>query len=152
MLEFIVSLLLVLSAAMSLVLIVLLRKIAKYYSAFKGMLEAKTATYKKPRRRYIVFTTLCESSVSRVGVEKSIREKIAEYYGQGTLHKASPHVVFFDEKTGRGIVRVLHTCVDHVVAVMGFIKNIEEVKCIVIPIRTTGTLKRAREYVSRVKV
>lgn len=152
MLEFIVSILFVLSAIMSLILVILLRKVAKYYSAVKSMLEAKTTTYKKPRKRYIVFTALCESGVSRVKVEKSIKEKIAEYYGHGTLHKASPHVVFFDEKTGRGVVRVLHTCIDHVVAAMGFIKSIEGIKCIVIPIRTMGTLKKAREYVNRVKV
>ncbi|MEM0000954.1 MAG: Rpp14/Pop5 family protein [Desulfurococcaceae archaeon] len=152
MLEYVTLILLVLSIAMSIALIVLLRKTARYYKAVKSMLEAKTTTSKKPRKRYIVFTTLCEGSVSQVEVEKSIKEKITEYYGQGTLHKASPHVVLFDEKVGRGVVRVLHTYVDYVVAAMGLVKNIEGRKCIVIPIRTTGTLKKAREYIDRAKV
>jgi len=137
------------SVALIIISSILLKTSLKYYRALKALLATKTPSIKKPRKRYVVFSLICEGDVSRNSLEKAVMEKIAEYYGQSLLHKASPYIVFFDEKTRRGVIRVTHLYVNHVIAAIGFIKNIGGKKCIVIPIRTTGTLKKAREYFAK---
>lgn len=151
--EYIALALLAASIASVSISVLLLRKVTKYYKAIKAILEVKgSTTTKKPRKRYIVFTVLCEEKVSQSEIEKAITEKLAEYYGQSILHKASLYVVFFDETTGRGVIRTSHTCLNHVIASMGLIKSINGKRCIIMPIRTTGTLKKAQEFMAKVKI
>lgn len=132
--------------------IYLLRKSLRYYKSVKALVENRFKNTRKPRKRYVVFTVICEEEVCFDSVESAVREKFIEYYGESTYHKASPRLILYNEKSGRGIIRVLHTCTDYLIAVLGLIKKINNRNCIILPIKTTGTLRKAREYVEKLKV
>ena len=151
--EYLLISLLIVASALTVYSITVARRASKYYRAVKLLLEQSSGTVaKKPRKRYIVFAVICEDKVTRADVETAIKEKFVEYFGQSTLHKASPQVVFYDESTGRGVIRVLHTCTNHLVAVMGIVKKVGNKDCIVVPTRVTGTLKKAQEYMHKLRI
>lgn len=143
---------LLLSLVLVTVTLLLLRKAWRYYRVIKTVLESKSTIPKKPRKRYIIFTVISTSKLSIKEIEDSVRTKFAELYGKSSLFKASPRLVFFDEVTGRGVFRVTHTYVNHLVASMGLVKEISGVDCLIIPLRTTGTLKKARKYMEKIEI
>lgn len=129
----------------------LLVKAYKLYKTLASLLEPQVKA-KKLRKRYIVFAAICEHRVSYKDVEKAIEKTFLELYGKAYLQKASPKVVLFDENLQRGIIRVSHLYKDHLISVLGLVKNIGDSKCIVAPLKTTGTIKKAREYLGKLKV
>ncbi|MEM0001840.1 MAG: Rpp14/Pop5 family protein [Desulfurococcaceae archaeon] len=132
--------------------ILLLQKSLRYFRAVKTLMENRVKGVKKPRKRYVVFAVICEDRVLFKSVENAVKEKFVEYYGESMYHKASPRLILYDETTGRGVIRVLHTCTDYLLATMGLIKKINDKNCIMLPIKTTGTLRKAREYVEKLKL
>lgn len=116
------------------------------------MIELKPGKVKKPRKRYIVFATLCENEILIDELDKALRDIFIEYYGVSIYSKASPRIVLYDVKLGRGVLRVSHICVDHAIAALGLIKDVNNKKCIIVPIRTTGTLRKAQEYMLKTKI
>lgn len=151
--EYLLSLiLLIASIAMLALSIILFKKALTHYLGLRKLLASKTTTIKKPRKRYIVFSLVSEDKLSLESIDKAIRDTLIKYYGESIYGKASPRVILFDENTGRGILRVSHLFVDHAIATLGLVKEIEGKRCLIIPIRTTGTLRKAREYLSKVKL
>lgn len=104
---------------------------------------------KKIRKRYIVFTILCEQKISKHYIEHSMREKFKEYFGENELVKADPQLIYFDPNLQRGIVRTTQKHKEKLLAVFQLIREINGIKCIIIPIRTTGTIKKARKILYR---
>lgn len=131
--------------------VLLLKRATKLYRATRELLKPKERSAKRIRKRYIVFSVLCESRAKSEEVHKAIEKAFLEYYGKSAFHKASPYLVLFDEASQRGIYRVSHMFVDHVIASMGLIKEINSSKCIIVPLRTTGSLKKAGKYIKRPK-
>lgn len=124
------------------------RKAGSVLKASRALAEAEREGKPiKLRKRYIAFTLSFSKPVSRRAFEKTFTEVFARYFGESTLSKASPQLILFLEEEQRGIVRVSHLYRDHAVAVLGLLKSIGDAKCIVIPLRTCGTLKKCREAV-----
>jgi len=83
---------------------------------------------------------------------RSPERMMIKYYGVGVYRKASPQIIFFDEAKGVGVIRVLHTCTKHLIATLGLTKRVGNTNCILIPLKTTGTLKKAKEYIRKNKI
>ncbi|MEM2024789.1 MAG: Rpp14/Pop5 family protein [Desulfurococcaceae archaeon] len=143
------SIVLIVSVCLLLTSLLLIKKAAKLYRALSALLAPRKVSAKKVRKRYIVFAVICESKATPDGVHEAIERTFLEYYGRGTFHRASPYLMLFDETSQRGIYRVSHMFVDHMLASMGLVKKIDGNKCVIIPLRTTGSLKRAQKYVKR---
>ncbi|MGC8982383.1 MAG: Rpp14/Pop5 family protein [Desulfurococcaceae archaeon] len=142
---------LVISMLIAVVNIVLLRRALRLYKAVLRILEPKRVLEKRPRKRYVVFSAICEDKVSFEALDTAIKKSFNELYGKAAAHKASPKLVIFDEARQRGIIRVSHAYKDHLVASLGLIKEVNGVKCIIAPLKTTGTIKKARAYLDKLK-
>jgi len=150
--EYISISILLISLILLVVVLGLLFKSIKYYIGLRKLVEAKIKPVGKPRKRYIVFTALCEEKTSLKDLEEALREMMIKYYGVGVYRKASPQIIFFDEAKGVGVIRVLHTCTKHLIATLGLTKRVGNTNCILIPLKTTGTLKKAKEYIRKNKI
>ncbi|MEM4809023.1 MAG: Rpp14/Pop5 family protein, partial [Desulfurococcaceae archaeon] len=67
------------------------------------------------------------------------------------VNKASPYLVFFDETSQRGIYRIVHLYLNFLIATLGLVKIIDGKKCVLIPLKTTGTLKKAHEILRKIR-
>ncbi len=99
------------------------------------------------RRRYIVFYVASENpkQVTPEGVEEALREAARKLYGTLGVGDMYPQLVYFDEKLLAGIVRTTHQFKYHVIAAMGFVRTINGARASIIPVATTGTIKRAKK-------
>jgi len=134
-------------------LLVTLLRLKRLVNAYTALLEAreKTVKVKKLRKRYVVFTAICEERVELNELRDAVSSRFKELFSENVYYKASPQLVLFDENTQRGVYKVTHLYLDHFIAALGLVKSIGDKKCIVVPLRTTGTLKKARELMRKLK-
>lgn len=116
----------------------------------KDVEEALTKV-KKIRRRYIVFSIISEHDFDKRELEKAIRKKLALLYGIISLAKADPQLVFYDPRLKRGVIRTSHVMKDYVLAALSIIRNINGKQLLIIPIKTTGTIKKAKKIMYTIK-
>jgi ribonuclease P/MRP protein subunit POP5 len=130
-----------------------LLKLKRLVKAYTAIIRAREETLgvKKPRKRYVVFTAICEERVKFEELTDAVSSRFKELFSENTYYKASPQLVLFDESTQRGVYRVTHIYLDHFIAALGLVKRIGGKKCVIVPLRTTGTLKRARELTRKLK-
>mgnify|MGYP000636765705 CR=1 FL=1 len=117
----------------------------------KKDVEEALTKIKKIRRRYIVFSIVSEHDFDKRELEKAIRRKLALLYGMISLAKADPQLVFYDPKLKRGVLRTSHVMKDYVLAALSIIRNINEKQLLIIPIKTTGTIKKAKKIMYTIK-
>ncbi len=120
-----------------------LKSVEDYYSVQLKIKEHK----KKARKRYIVFRVLHARGLSASAIEEELKNVLKKLYGEPFVREAMISLVYYDPVRGKGIVRTKHTCKDRVIAGMGFLRSVNGRKVMVIPIRTAGTIKKAREYI-----
>lgn len=134
-------------------LLVTLLRLKRLVNAYTALLEAreKTVKVKKLRKRYVVFTAICEERVELNELRDAVSSRFKELFSENVYYKASPQLVLFDENTQRGVYKVTHLYLDHFIAALGLVKSIGGKKCVVVPLRTTGTLKKARELMRKLK-
>lgn len=104
---------------------------------------------KKLRKRYVVFAVIAEKCPERAALEEAVRAKLSELFGKSAEHKASPYLVFYDGAACLGVIRVSHIYKARLIAALSMVKEAGGAKCLVIPLRTTGTLKSAKKYMER---
>lgn len=134
-------------------LIVLLRfrRIVKLCAVLLRAREERSEVVKKLRRRYVVFSAICEDRVGFSELQEAVSSKFCELFSENMYYKASPQLVLFDENTQRGVYRVTHLYLDYLIAALGLVKSVRGRKCILVPLRTTGTLKKARELTRKTR-
>lgn len=99
---------------------------------------------RRVRKRYVVFSIVSSEELDKHLVERAIRGQYRKYFGELHLVKADPQLIYFDQKLQRGVVRVTHAYVESLIAVLSLIREVNSHKCLFIPLKTTGTIKRAR--------
>lgn len=153
MIDALLAIILVLILATTLILVCVLLKLKRLVKAYTAIIRAREETLgvKKPRKRYVVFTAICEERVKFEELTDAVSSRFKELFSENTYYKASPQLVLFDESTQRGVYRVTHIYLDHFIAALGLVKRIGGKKCVIVPLRTTGTLKRARELTRKLK-
>ncbi|MEM1627904.1 MAG: Rpp14/Pop5 family protein [Desulfurococcaceae archaeon] len=148
----IVLILTTISAMLMVFSLINLFKASKLLKSVKSLSEPTIYEKKiRLRKRYLVFTAICEDKISKNSLEKSVESKMIEYYGKSMVNKASPYLVFFDETSQRGIYRIVHLYLNFLIATLGLVKIIDGKKCVLIPLKTTGTLKKAHEILRKIR-
>lgn len=133
------------------------RQVAKQYSVIARAVSSALASYeaekaleklrRKRRRRYIAFVVVVESGKppEPQEMEKAILSAIRRIGGEIVVADARPRLVYYDPLRGLGIISASHTTKYIVLAALGAIRRVGGRKALVIPIRTTGTIKRAKK-------
>jgi len=155
----IVSLVALVVACISMVLVVYtylglgrVKKVITYIASSRSLRRLQEIIEKKRRlrSRYVIFRVLplCSNySISREVVEEGIVSKFKELFGLVNLRRAGVSVIYFDEGKLIGVVRVKHVFRMQLLTALGLVKELGGCGVVIVPIRTTGTLKRARKYI-----
>ncbi|ABM80416.1 Rpp14/Pop5 family protein [Hyperthermus butylicus] len=102
---------------------------------------------RRRRRRYIAFYVVYEgdSPPQAEEVEKAIVRAVERLAGQLTVALARLQLVYYDHVRGAGIVRATNDTKYVVLAAMGLVRSIGGRRVLLVPVRTTGTIKRAKK-------
>lgn len=150
--ELILALALAVSYACIALLLARVRRLEHRVSALSGLLEKAVSfdrvvrklerAVRKPRKRYIVFRVVSEKPVDPGSVGRAITDKFREVVGEAGYTLARPKLVQGGDDCW--ILRVRHTYKNHAVAVLGLIREVDGIRVILVPVATSGTIKRAR--------
>ncbi len=103
---------------------------------------------KKPRRRYLVFEIASIKDIDPGLLESSIKEKFKDLFGITNLADSYLKLIYYDNKTKRGIIRIRHIYLNHLITTIALIRKIDNDEILIIPIRTSGTINKARKLIS----
>lgn len=95
------------------------------------------------RKRYVVLRLVSSDVLKKEEVEDALSKVFIRFFGEAGYVKANPKLVFFDEKRGSCIVRINHIYVRALVSILWMIRDINGKECLVIPVKTTGTIRKA---------
>jgi len=135
----------------------IVRQVAKQHSVVARAVSSALASYeaekalerlrRKRRRRYIAFIVVVESGrpPEPQEMEKAILDAVKRVGGEIAAADARPRLVYYDPLRGLGIISAGHTTKYIVLAALGIVRRVSGRKVLVIPIRTTGTIKRAKK-------
>lgn len=102
---------------------------------------------RKPRKRYLVFQVISSNSMSKEDVNKLITELIKETLGFVGLGSINAKLIQFDEANMKGILRYVHAYRELILFALGYASIKTNGKIAIIPLKSTGTLRKAREIV-----
>lgn len=101
----------------------------------------------KNRKRYVVLQIISEEPLSDIEELNSLfMSALKNCLGEITFAECKPHIVYYNSKRKRLVLRSYNQCIDKIIACLGSLRVYENKKMLIIPIRTTGTLKKARWY------
>ena len=107
--------------------------------------EALDRVRRRRRRRYIVFHVVTDGEPPEPGdVEKAVLKSLERLAGQLTVALGNVQLVYYQPDTGAGIIACTHDTKYLVLAAMGLVRRIGGRRAVLVPVRTTGTIKRAR--------
>uniref|UniRef100_A0A7C4D9F8 Ribonuclease P protein component 2 n=2 Tax=Staphylothermus marinus TaxID=2280 RepID=A0A7C4D9F8_STAMA len=140
------SLLIVLTILYLILYLKLRSKLSLLNRIVRGIIikESSSEKINKIRKRYIVFSIISNSSFNKQLLEKTIRDSYRKYFGEISLIQADPQLIYFDYSLQRGIIRTTNLHKNSVVITLSLIREINSSKCLIIPLKTTGTIKKAR--------
>ncbi|ACP35505.1 Ribonuclease P-related [Sulfolobus islandicus L.S.2.15] len=98
-------------------------------------------------KRYIVFYVIAESKVKSDDLERVVRNSLKDLLGNVWLNIANPKVVTYREDTQEGIISTNRIGYKAVLASLPFAKEINGNKILIVPRRTTGSLKKAKKLI-----
>lgn len=115
----------------------------------KAVVKALTAlrARRKPRRRYMVFELISDREVSAGLLEYEVRNTFKKLFGEVHLARAALTIQYFNNQLNIGIIKYSHMYRYKVLAVLGVMRKVGDVRVVTIPLRTTSSLKKALKYV-----
>jgi len=104
---------------------------------------------RRERRRYLVVRLIHANKLGKAGLESLLLNAYEKLFGSSRTLTAGLKVIDLDEGAGTAIVRFKAQRKWEVLAALGAVENLSEGKVMVIPLRISGTLRKAKEYVKR---
>jgi len=104
---------------------------------------------RRERRRYLIVRLIHSGKLGKAELESLILNAYRKLYGSSRSSTAGLKVMDLDEGTGTAIIRFKAPRKWEILAALGAVENLSEGKVIVIPLRVSGTLRKAREYIKR---
>jgi len=102
-------------------------------------------TLRKNKKRYIAFKVLSDyDDINVQDMEKQIRMALQELLGKVWLDISNPRVVIYDPGRMSGIISTNRLGYKAVLAALPFVKSVEDKEILLVPVRTTGSLKKAK--------
>ncbi|MCE4624461.1 MAG: hypothetical protein F7C35_01170 [Desulfurococcales archaeon] len=100
---------------------------------------------RKPRRRYIVFTIISEADLNEKRLQQEIIRLSRRIIGSAGLANSGIQLVYFNPITRRGVLRVRAQYKNVALGVLGLLREVDGEHVIVVPLITSGTIKRAKK-------
>ncbi|ABP94250.1 MULTISPECIES: Rpp14/Pop5 family protein [Metallosphaera] len=99
------------------------------------------------KRRYIVFRVVGQGELSPRALETSVREAVKELVGRMWLEISDPHVIFYNPSNMSGIISTNRLGYRAVLASMPLVKSVSGTEVLLVPFKTTGSLKKAKSLI-----
>ncbi len=103
---------------------------------------------KKLRKRYMVFEVISDGTPDKSSLESEIKGVFKNLFGEIHLTAASLAIQYYDSRLRMGILKFTHRYRYKVLAALGLVKRVGSVKVLIVPVRTTGTYKKALKYIN----
>lgn len=101
----------------------------------------------KKRKRYIVFQIIGDYSPEKPeDLNSLLQTLVTGALGELGYAECRPYLMYFSKSRRRGIVRTYRECVDKIISILSINRKLSDKNALIIPIRVTGTLKKARWY------
>jgi ribonuclease P/MRP protein subunit POP5 len=109
----------------------------------RNIVRVRSRLARRPRRRYIVFEAL-PGGFREDDVRDAIESTAARLAGELGLALSGLALIEYRADTSRGVLRVRHEYKNLALAVLGLARSVGGQRALLVPIATTGSLKRAR--------
>ena len=103
----------------------------------------------RPRRRYIVFSVVSEREVGQRILSQELTRAARSLLGSSFIADSGFSLVYFNPATQRGVIRVRSRYKHAAIAVLSVVRSIGGRPAVLLPVRTSGTLRKAREVADR---
>ena len=100
---------------------------------------------RKPKKRYIVFTIVSEADISEKRLQQELIRLTRRIIGTAGLANSGLQLVYYNPVTRRGVLRVRAQYKNLALGVLGLLREVDGEHIIVIPLTTSGTIKRAKK-------
>ncbi len=110
---------------------------------YRDVARARQKMASRPRRRYIVFEVV-PGGVSEEELREAIISTARRVAGEAGLALSGLALILYNEETSRGVIRVRHTHKNLALAVLGLTRRVSGKRVLLVPLASTGSLKRAR--------
>jgi len=107
------------------------------------LVKLRRSIKRKPSKRYIVFEVV-GGPVEPGELEAAIREAFKRLFGEPALAVSMLRLVEYHDDRMIGIVRVRREYKYHALAALGLVRSVSGRRVLLVPVLTSGTLKRAR--------
>lgn len=94
---------------------------------------------------YLVFDERDAKAINVSEIENAIRNSVKELMGRIWLEIANPRIILYLDDKKQGIISTNRAGYKAVLASLPLVKNIGSTEVLVVPKRTTGSLKKARK-------
>ncbi|MUM64452.1 ribonuclease P [Acidianus infernus] len=99
-------------------------------------------------KRYIVFYIISEDQkISQKNIEEAIRSAVKELLGSMWLEISNPRVIIYLNDSNEGIISTNRAGYKAVIASLPLVKAVDGKKVLIVPKRTTGSLKKAKRLI-----
>lgn len=100
----------------------------------------------REKERYIIFKVLSENKkFSKEEILKGCLYAVHSFLGDKGMSDANIYLIEWDEDLDVGILKTTHKTKDDVIVALSLLSTLNETKISIIPLKTTGTIKKAKE-------
>jgi len=99
--------------------------------------------------RYVVVKIISSNPLTKEDLERLVHKELLQIVGKLHYSKVMPKVVFFDRFRQAGIVRCLNEGTDLLKSGLSMITSYNSEKVHVMPIFTSGTIRKAKEEMNK---
>ncbi len=107
------------------------------------LVKLRRSIKKRPSKRYIVFEVV-GGPVEPRDLEREIREAFKRLFGEPALGISMLRLAEYYDDKSVGILRVRREYKYHALAALGIVRTVSGKRVVLVPILTSGTIKRAR--------
>lgn len=107
------------------------------------LVRLRRAIRRRPSKRYIVFEVV-GGPVEPGELEAALRDAFKRLFGEPALSLSMLRLVEYHDDRMIGIVRVRREYKYHALAALALVRSVSGRKVLLVPVLTSGTLKRAR--------
>lgn len=132
---------------------VLNKKVKLLYQAINSKTILKvlrlSSLRRRLRKRYMIFEVLSDGYLRRDELEKELRNTFKNLFGELHLIRSSISIQYYDERLRIGVLKYNHVYKFKILVALGLVRRVGSSKTMLIPIRTTGTLRKALTYIKK---
>jgi ribonuclease P/MRP protein subunit POP5 len=100
----------------------------------------------RERNRYMTFEVKSQQPLDRKEVVNDVWNSLTRLHGEMGASKTSLWVMDWNSEKNRGILKVNHKAIDIIRSSLAMIKDVNKKPAIFHVLHTSGTLKKAREF------